>query len=114
MNEKVLHKRVAELEAALRAASSPSHPLLQKGVQFDPESTGAPRGFGKGDSPTVVTRDGWQHGCAGEKSVDRLSSYSHLVVGEEPGRSRYYGAASSVYLTVCGRSALSGIVSTAV
>jgi hypothetical protein len=31
---------------------------------------------------------------------DSLAGYSHLVVEEDPGRSKYYGAASSVYLTV--------------
>jgi hypothetical protein len=36
----------------------------------------------------------------GDGAEDSLAGYSHLVVEEDPGRSKYYGAASSVYLTV--------------
>lgn len=37
---------------------------------------------------------------ADDGAEDSLAGYSHLVVEEDPGRSKYYGAASSVYLTV--------------
>jgi hypothetical protein len=38
--------------------------------------------------------------ATGDGAEDSLAGYSHLVVEEDPGRSKYYGAASSVYLTV--------------
>lgn len=85
-----LHKRIADLEDALRQSSSPSHPLLRRTIRQNNETS---ENIYPGGS--LVTEETTLHAGA----MDRLSSYSHLVE-DEPGRSRYYGAASSVYLTV--------------
>lgn len=89
-----LHRRITALEEALRAASS-SHPLLST----------SNRSVSVGSEPGHLTSP--NHGVlpcsdrqSGQGAVDSLSGYSHLIVEEDPKRSKYYGAASSVYLTV--------------
>lgn len=59
--------------------------------------------FGSGPTRTDVAKGSAQpkdEPRADDGAEDSLAGYSHLVVEEDPGRSKYYGAASSVYLTV--------------
>ena len=89
-----LHRRITALEEALRAASS-SHPLLStshRSISVSSES-GHLTSPNSGQFPSADRQ-------SGDGAVDSLSGYSHLIVEEDPKRSKYYGAASSVYLTV--------------
>jgi hypothetical protein len=97
-----LHRRIAALENALKQATSPSHPLLgspsgRSIVKTDDDH--APASSTPSRSYNVGSMDAGPS-SAGSEATDRLSAYSHLVMEDDPGRSRYYGAASSVYLAV--------------
>ncbi|WRT70478.1 uncharacterized protein IL334_007476 [Kwoniella shivajii] len=83
-----LHKRIAALEEALKVATSSRHPLLE-------DSLYANRKEIKSRSPPLQTPN------PGTSSPpDSLPSVSHLTLNEnDPHRSRYYGAAGSVYLS---------------
>jgi hypothetical protein len=96
-----LHRRIIALEEALKATSA-SHPLLSKSTR----STSISSDTGLGPTGSLDQR---QPERAGDGAADSLSGYSHLVVEEDPGRSRYYGAASSVYLTVRSYSTISSV-----
>jgi hypothetical protein len=96
-----LHRRISALEDALRQATSDGHPLLADVGQIIPGE--GVTGSESTSEVTVGDRDVLGAGATtrnANEAVDRLSSCSHLVVGDQPGRSRYYGAASSAYLKV--------------
>lgn len=78
-------------------ATSPSHPLLTKSSRSASISSDVDYGI-----RNTTPNRGQPSGSGiknGDEAEDSLSGYSHLVVEEDLGRSRYYGAASSVYLT---------------
>ena len=93
--DKELHRRITALEEALRATSS-SHPLLSASHRSSSVSSDTSHLH----RPSNGAPDFSDQKQSGDGAVDSLSGYSHLVVEEDPGRSKYYGAASSVYLTV--------------
>jgi len=92
--DKELHRRILALEEALRATTS-SHPLISTSHR----SISANSDLEHLNSPTHGPLSSFDR-QSGDGAVDSLSGYSHLIVEEDPGRSKYYGAASSVYLTV--------------
>ncbi|OXM82100.1 hypothetical protein C364_00207 [Cryptococcus neoformans Bt63] len=82
-----LHNRIAALEEALKAATSPHHPLLQDSLYANRKEIRRRR------SPSSSLESSIQ------PPSDCLTSFSHLTLGDDPHFSRYYGAASSVYLS---------------
>ncbi|WVQ95754.1 hypothetical protein IAU59_002853 [Kwoniella sp. CBS 9459] len=107
-----LHRRIAALEEALKAVTAGRHPLLQDGLYANRQEVQA-RSIG-GPSPTssltptestgamgpiTSTGETVDAAASGQPSTDALCSFSHLTIGDDPHVSRYYGAASSVYLS---------------
>ncbi|OCF41269.1 hypothetical protein I317_04927 [Kwoniella heveanensis CBS 569] len=87
-----LHQRIAALEEALKAATSGRHPLLEEGLYVNRQEV-------QTRSVAGSSSDRAQTEAAVQPSTDALCSFSHLTIGDDPHVSRYYGAASSVYLS---------------
>ncbi|WVF68090.1 hypothetical protein IAT40_002853 [Kwoniella sp. CBS 6097] len=90
-----LHVRIASLEEALKAATSGRHPLLDDGLYANRQEVQT-RSIAGSDRPPT---DSAQGPASSQPSTDALCSFSHLTIGDDPHVSRYYGAASSVYLS---------------
>ncbi|ORY28199.1 hypothetical protein BCR39DRAFT_535986 [Naematelia encephala] len=83
-----LHDRIADLEEALKRVTSPDHPLLEKALYVNNVQV---HHHENGGSSSISPPN--------SDAVDNPSSYGHLTLSDDPKVSRYYGAASSVYLS---------------
>lgn len=112
-----LHQRIAELEEALRSVQ-PAHPALEHSVhsrtevlrtQIANERRRLPR-----EPHDTISPPGWSTKTSSEGNdlftrepiathdsspIGAMAPHGHLILGPVPGSYRYYGAASSVYLS---------------